>query len=116
MKKVALLAFSLVIAFFLLPGGMATWQDSLSVEGRITTTKWTGRNSFQSDFSVETYHEGESLTQELQEEPDEVEKEMDNAVKPEDTEKVEPTGEQEVEESTGDSGEVNEEFLPSDED
>lgn len=64
MKKGSLLAFSLVIAFYLIPGSAANWQESLLVEGRIKTTKWTGANS--ADLTLELNEQ--QLTEETAEE------------------------------------------------
>ncbi|NLM46300.1 MAG: hypothetical protein GX200_05835 [Firmicutes bacterium] len=40
LKKAPFVLFWLVIALFLLPVGLSSWQDSLRVQGSITTTEW----------------------------------------------------------------------------
>lgn len=70
-KRISYIGLWIIIGLFLLPGGLASWQKNLTVEGYIITTSWTGGYSDTSDFSLEPDDlDDSSLLQEPLEEPD----------------------------------------------
>jgi hypothetical protein len=63
-RKISFIMIWLVIALFLLPGGMASWQESIRLECRITTTEWTGNKINLSTFEEEVEVESVAVQQE----------------------------------------------------